>query len=159
MRQQGADTMPELKSEFIFTIRVAVDRLHDIGETPFGTRHIDILGEGDFEGPDLRGKVLGGMDQKIFRGDGAMNPNVRLILRTDDDALIYMYYTGLRYGAPEVMQRIADGETVDPSAYYLRNTPYFETATPRYDWLNRIVSVGVGRRLPDHAAYDVFRIL
>lgn len=151
--------MPELKSEYIFTIRVAVDRLHDIGTTPFGIRHIDILGEGSFEGPGLRGTVLGGMDQKIFRSDGAMNPNVRLILRTDDEALIYMYYTGLRHGAPEVMQRIAGGETVDPSEYYLRNTPYFETAAPRYDWLNRIVSVGVGRRLPAHAEYDIFRIL
>lgn len=151
--------MPELKSEYLFTVTVSVDRLHDVGETPFGLRHIDILGEGSFEGPRLRGRVLGGMDQKIFRSDGAMNPNVRLILETDDGALIYMYYTGLRYGSPEVMRRIADGEEVDPSEYYLRNTPYFETAAEKYDWLNRIVAVGVGRRMPDHAAYDVFEIL
>ena len=70
-----------------------------------------------------------------------------------------MYYTGVRHGSPEVMRLIADGETVDPSEYYLRNAPFFETATPKYDWLNRIVSVGVGRRMPDHAAYDVFEIL
>ena len=151
--------MPELKSEFIFTIKVAVDHLHDVGPTPFGTRHIDMLGEGTFEGPQLRGTVLGGMDQKIFRADGAMKPNVRLILKTDDEALIYMYYTGVRYGTPEVMKRIADGEQVDPSEYYLRSTPCFETAAPKYDWMNRIVSVGVGRRLPKFGAYDVFRIL
>ena len=151
--------MPELNSEFLFTIRVTVDLLHDVGETPFGTRHIDMLDDGSFEGPKLKGTVLGGMDQKIFRTDGAMNPNVRLILKTDDDALIYMYYTGVRYGTAEVMQRIADGEEVDPSEYYLRNTPYFQTSAPQYDWMNRIVSVGVGRRMPDHAAYDVFQIL
>ena len=107
--------MPELNSEFLFTIRVTVDLLHDVGETPFGMRHIDMLGDGSFEGPKLKGTVLGGMDQKIFRTDGAMNPNVRLILKTDDDALIYMYYTGVRYGTAEVMQQIADGEEVDPS--------------------------------------------
>ena len=152
--------MPELKSEFLFTVRVGVSKLHDIGRTPVGLRHIDMLGAGSFEGPRLRGEVLaGGMDQKLFRADGAMNPNVRLVLRTDDDAMIYMHYTGVRYGSPEVMQRIADGEEVDPSEYYLRNTPYFETASERYDWLNRIVAVGVGRRMPDHAAYDVFQIL
>ncbi len=152
--------MPELKSEFLFTIRVGVSKLHDIGQTPIGLRHIDMLGAGSFEGPRLRGKVLsGGMDQKVFRPDGAMNPNVRLVLQTDDDAMIYMYYTGIRYGTPEVMQRIADGEKVDPSEYYLRNTPCFETASETYDWLNRIVAVGVGRRMPDHAAYDVFQIL
>ena len=65
----------------------------------------------------------------------------------------------MRYGTQDVMDRIANGETVDPSEYYLRNTPYFETSTEKYDWLNRIVSVGVGRRMPDHAAYDVFHIL
>ncbi|MCH7794022.1 MAG: DUF3237 domain-containing protein [Proteobacteria bacterium] len=152
--------MPELKSEFLFTVRVGVSKLHDIGETPFGLRHIDMLGAGSFAGPRLKGQVLpGGMDQKIFRADGAMNPNVRLVLQTDDEAMIYMSYTGVRYGTPEVMQRIADGEEVDPSEYYLRNTPYFETASEKYDWLNRIVAVGVGRRLPGHAAYDVFEIL
>ena len=152
--------MPELKSEFLFTIRVGVSELHDIGQTPIGLRHIDMLGAGSFEGPRLRGQVLaGGLDQKVFRPDGAMNSNVRLVLRTDDDAMIYMYYTGIRYGAPEVMQRIADGEEVDPSEYYLRNTPSFETASETYDWLNRIVAAGVGRRMPDHAAYDVFHIL
>ncbi len=152
--------MPELKSEYLFTITVTVNALHDVGQVPLGTRHLDMLGEGRFEGPRLKGDVLpGGIDQKIFRADGAMNPNVRMVLRTDDDALIYMHYQGVRYGTPAVMDRIAAGETVDPSEYYLRNTPYFETASEKYDWLNRIVAVGVGRRLPDHAAYDVFQIL
>lgn len=152
--------MPELRSEFLFTITVGVSKLHDIGLMPLGLRHIDMLGPGSFEGPRLSGEVLpGGMDQKIFRSDGAMNPDVRLVLQTNDDALIYMYYSGVRYGAPEVMQRIAAGEQVDPSEYYLRNTPRFETAAEKYDWLNRIVAVGIGRRMPDHAAYDVFEIL
>jgi hypothetical protein len=57
------------------------------------------------------------------------------------------------------MERIARGETVDPNEYYLRNTPYFETSSAKYDWLNRIVAVGVGRRMPDHAVYEVFQIL
>lgn len=152
--------MPELKSEYLFTITIGVAQFIDFGNTPFGTRHIDLLGPGSFEGPRLRGEVLaGGMDQKLVRADGAMTPNVRLALRTDDDALIHMYYTGVRHGSPAVMQRIADGETVDPSEYYLRNAPFFETSAPKYDWLNRIVSVGVGRRLPDKALYDVFEIL
>ncbi len=152
--------MQQLKSEHLFTIKVTVDALHDVGAVPLGTRHIDMLGRGTFEGARLRGDVLpGGMDMKTIRPDGAMNPNVRLVLRTDDGALIFMHYTGVRHGSPEVMERIAKGEVVPPDQYYLRNTPYFETAAPRYDWLNRIVAVGVGRRLPDHAVYDVFQIL
>ncbi len=152
--------MPELKSAYLFTITVTVDTFHDFGAVPLGTRHIDMLGNGTFEGPRLKGEVLpGGMDMKTVRADGAMNPNVRLILKTDDGALIFMHYTGVRHGSPEVMARIARGEVVAPSEYYLRNTPYFETSAPKYDWLNRIAAVGVGRRMPDHAAYDVFEIL
>jgi hypothetical protein len=151
--------MPALKSEYLLTFTVTVNALKDIGKVPLGTRHIDMLGAGTFEGPRLKGQVLsGGIDQKIFRTDGAMNQNVRLVLETDDDALIYMHYTGVRYGTPEVMARIAAGEIVEPTEYYLRSTPYFETASEKYDWLNRIVTVGVGRRMPDHAAYDVFEI-
>jgi hypothetical protein len=134
--------------------------LYDIGETPIGTVHLDQLGGGSFEGPRLQGEVLaGGMDQKVMRADGAFQPNVRLILRTDDDALIYMHYTGVRHGPPDIMDRVAAGEIVDSSAYYLRNAPFFHTAAAQYDWLNRIVSAGVGRREADHAVYGVFEIL
>lgn len=152
--------MPELKSQYLFTLTATVTHLHDVGPVPAGTRHIDLLGAGSFEGPRLKGELLpGGMDMKTLRADGSMVPNVRLVLRTDDGALIFMHYTGVRHGSREVMDRIARGEVVPPTEYYLRNTPSFETAAPKYDWLNRIVAVGVGRRLPDHAAYDVFEIL
>jgi hypothetical protein len=152
--------MPELKSEFLFTITATVTQLLDVGPVPAGTRHVDMIGAGKFEGPRLKGDLLpGGMDMKTLRADGSMVPNVRLVLRTDDGALIFMHYTGVRHGSPEVMARIARGEVVPPTEYYLRNTPYFETSAPKYDWLNRIVAVGVGRRMPDHAAYDVFQIL
>lgn len=152
--------MPELKSQFLFTLTATVTKLHDVGAVPAGTRHIDLIGAGKFEGPRLKGDLLpGGMDMKTLRADGSMVPNVRLVLRTDDGALIFMHYTGVRHGSPEVMDRIARGEVVPPTDYYLRNTPSFETSAPNYDWLNRIVAVGVGRRMPDHAAYDVFEIL
>jgi hypothetical protein len=81
------------------------------------------------------------------------------VLRTDDDALIFMQYRGVRHGSPEVMARIARGASVQPTEYYLRSTPCFETAAPKHDWLNRIVAVGVGRRMPDRGEYDVFQIL
>ena len=55
----------------------------------------------------------GGIDAKIFRSDGAMTLDVRLVLSTHDKALIYMHYTGLRYGPQAVMRRIAAGEEVD----------------------------------------------
>ena len=51
------------------------------------------------------------------------------------------------------------GERVPPESHYLRTALVFETASPKYDWLNRIVGVGVGRREPEFAVYDVFEVL
>jgi hypothetical protein len=110
--------MQQLQSQYSFTITVTVQELHELGTVPLGVRHLDMLGAGSFEGLRLRGVVLaGGIDQKILRSDGAMNPNVRLVLKTDDDGLIYMHYTGVRYGSLEVMARIGAGETADPSEH------------------------------------------
>ena len=65
--------MPELQSEFLFTIRVGVSKLHDVGNTPFGLRHIDILGAGSFAGPRLEGKVLPG--SRAFGNDKTSHGN------------------------------------------------------------------------------------
>lgn len=152
--------MRPLQSQFLFAFTVGVTHAHDLGSTPFGIRHMDMLGPGTFEGPDIKGKVLpGGMDCKLLRGDGAAMPDVRLVLETNDRALILVRYAGLRHGPPQVMERIAAGDEVDPDEYYLRIALTFETGSEKYDWLNRTLAVGVGRRMPDHAAYDVFAVL
>jgi len=57
---------------------------------------------------------------------------------------------------PKVRQR---GEAVDPTSYYFRINPMFETAAQAYDWLNRIVAVGIGHRQADGPVYSVFEVL
>ena len=152
--------MMELKSQFLFSLTASVTRLLDVGDVPAGRRHVDLLGAGRFEGPRLSGILhAGGLDMKTIRSDEAVIPNVRLVLETDDKALIFMHYTGIRCGPPEVMARIAAGEAVESSEYYHRNTPYFETSSEKYVWLNRICAVGIGWRRGDKAGYDVFEIL
>ncbi len=60
---------------------------------------------------------------------------------------------------PDAIRRIAAGEEVPASDYYLRNAPFFETATPAYAWLNYIVAVGLGERIPGGARYDIYQVL
>jgi hypothetical protein len=84
---------------------------------------------------------------------------VRLTLKTHDGHLIYMSYRGLRHGPQWVLDRLAKGEKVDPSEYYFRTAPRFETASEKYSFLNRIISVGVGRREASGPIYEVFQIL
>jgi len=47
---------------------------------------------------------------------------------------------------------------VNPSEYYFRTTPVFETAAEKYAWLNRLVAVGVGRRTRTGVEYSVYAI-
>ena len=82
-----------------------------------------------------------------------------MALETDDGALILMSYRGVRHASAEVSAKMARGEPVDRSEYYLRTAPFFETISERYAWLNHIVSVGVGGRMPNGAKYDVFEVL
>jgi hypothetical protein len=57
------------------------------------------------------------------------------------------------------MTRRAKGEAPDPSTYYFRMGPLFETSAKKYDWLNRVISVGVGNRLADGPIYSVYEVL
>lgn len=84
---------------------------------------------------------------------------MRAVLRATDGALITMTYQGIRHGPPDALARIDRGETVDPASYYFRIAPFFETAAPQYDWLNRVVAVGIGDRRAGGPVYSVFEVL
>ncbi len=152
--------MADLKSELLFEIRFDIGDWQQIGDTPHGTRRIVPVTGGTFTGPKLHGTVMpGGGDWLMIRPDGASKLDVRTTLRTDDDHLIYMTYRGIATMSQETLQRILQGETVDPSEYYFRTTPYFETGSEKYDWLNRIVAVGYGERTQAGVSYKVYAIL
>ena len=100
-----------------------------------------------------------GGDWLLLRADGVLQLDVRVTLQTDDDALIYMAYRGLRDASPEVAERLARGDAVDASEYYFRTTPHFETASEKYSWLNRIIAVAMGDRRATGPLYRVYKIL
>jgi len=152
--------MIPLRSEILFTLTGSVAKPTEIGNTPSGGRRIFPIEGGEFEGPRLKGTVLpGGSDAMLVRTDGVVLPDVRMTLRTDDAQLIFMRYGGMRHGPPEVMERLARGEPVDPAEYYFRIVPQFETGSSKYSWLNRIIAVGAGHRLPTGPIYYVYEIL
>jgi hypothetical protein len=158
------DDLPEalqtLRSRPLFTMRLAVRPLVIVGVTPGANRRIGLVPGGEFEGERLSGVVLdGGSDWQSVRSDGSTALDVRLVLKTHDDALITMSYRGVRHGPAEIIKRMEQGEAVDPSLYYFRIVPMFETAAPKYDWLNRIVAAGAGYRRSDGPIYSVFEVL
>ena len=131
----------------------------ELGDAPLGRRRIIPITGGRFRGERLSGRVLpGGADWQIVRGDGVSQLEARYTLETDDGALVYVHNLGLRHGPPEVLARLAAGEPVDPSLYYMRTTPSFETGAERYRWLNRIVCVATGARRKDSVELDVYEV-
>lgn len=152
--------MPRIDTELLFRATLEVASVHDLGATPFGRRRIAEVTGGSFEGPRMQGRIMGGGgDWLLMRNDGILQLDVRVILETDDGALIYMTYRGLRHGPEDVMARLNAGEEVAPSEYYFRTAPFFETSAPRYSWLNGIVAISTGHRLPTGPLYEVYQVL
>jgi hypothetical protein len=144
----------------LMMLQVIVADPQRIGAGPHGTRITAPITEGHFEGPRLRGRVLpGGGDWLLLRADGVLELDLRLTLETDDGALIHMTSLGLRHGPVEVIAALARGEIVDPSTYYFRTLPRFETGHPRYEFLNRLLAVASGDRRPKGPIYTVDEIL
>lgn len=151
----------ELRSRPLFVLEADLDPPQVNEPTPAGVRKIVAVNGGRFAGERLRGCVLpaGGADWALVRNDGSLVLDVRLTLETDDGARIFMSYRGVRHGPPAVLARLARGEPVEPSEYYFRIVPAFETGAAAYAWLNNIIAVGIGERLAVGPRYSVFEIL
>lgn len=150
-----------LRSTLLYELTADLGEMQFVGDTPAGKRIIGPVTGGTFEGPRLRGKILpGGADWVMVRKDGVRELDVRFTLQTDDEALIFCEYPGYLHGPPAVMREAFTKGTADPNDYYIRGMMRYETGAEQYDWLNRIIAVGVGQLLPNaRIGYSVFEIL
>jgi hypothetical protein len=124
--------MSTMRLRPLMTLRLSTAPVQDIGSCPHGVRVTYPIEGGSFEGDRLRGKVLpGGDDWTVKRADGVVEIDLRVTLETDDAALIHLTFEGIR----------DDGA---PGAPYFRTLPRFETAAPKYAFLNRLLAVGAG---------------
>jgi len=116
---------------------------------------------GTFQGDRLRGvsypKVA--VTGLLERADGSARQDVRLVLETDDGAAVLMTYSGVRHASPEVAARLARGELVDASEYYLRTAAILRNRLGEVRVAHHLVSIAVGGRTPGGVAYRVFEIL
>ena len=156
--------MSEVETEFLFEARIPLAPPLHVGQTPDGYRMIVNVAGGRFEGPRLRGEVMpmSGADWSRIRADGAGALDVRMCLRTDDGALLYVHWHGLMVFADDERDYALDfAKPDDPagaSRYYFRTSPQFETGDPRYAWLNRLVAVSKSRTGDDGVIHRVFAI-
>jgi hypothetical protein len=143
----------------LYTSIVEIEAPLMVGQSPYGERRIINIKGGAFSGPRLYGHILpGGADWQIIRRDGIVEVEARYTLQTNDGSLIYVSNRGLRHGPKEVMERLASGEMVDPSQYYFRTTPIFETGSPDYKWLNGVIAIAAGERRADDVIITVYEV-
>jgi hypothetical protein len=64
----------------------------------------------------------------------------------------------VRYGPPDVLERLAGGEDVAASEYTFRTSTQIETAAPALDWLNKGVFISVGGRRPGSVIYETYLV-
>ncbi len=126
------DAPASLGTRYIFRVHLTTPPPLQVGTTPGANRRILVITGGTFEGECLRGTVApGGSDWMTVRSDGSVAFNVRMLLETDDGALISLRHRGVRHGPLDILARVDRGEDVDPSLYYMRTTMLFETSAEK----------------------------
>lgn len=147
----------------LFTMSADLAHSLDAGEGPLGRRTLNAVSRGRFAGARLSGDINPGTGDWMLTRGGIRVVDARLVLRTDDGALIHMSYGGRIMIAPDLVDEMRDlsrRHLIDPARYYFRTTPVFETGADRYGWLNGVVSVGFGRLAEGGGVtYDVFEVL
>jgi hypothetical protein len=154
-------TTPPLAHQHLLTLTLEVDfaGMVKIGPVPAGLRRIAPVPGGRFTGPRLAGEVLpGGADWVINRADGVMVIDVRLTLKTEDGALMYLAYQGRFRAAPEAMARFGKGALLEAGEYSLVVSARLECGDPRYAWVNDLIIVGTGEQTREGPIYDLFAI-
>jgi hypothetical protein len=151
------DAAPRLS--LAFELQAEIGAAVEFGQTGGGLRRmVPILGGKVFG--RLEAEVLpGGADWQTIRASGVTDLWARYALRAPDGAAIQVSNIGVRRASAEVSRRLAAGDPVDPSEYYFRSSPAFDTGSEAHRWLTEAMFVGVGERWPDRVRLKVYEIL
>jgi len=147
-----------MKLRPLMTMRGELRQPSDVvGSVPLGQRVIAEVTGGSFEGERLNGSVnTPGADWIMVSNDGIGHIDVRLTLKTDDGALIYMQYLGKLVFNDKMAEATAQGKETQLGDTYFMTQPRFETGSADYAWLNSIVAVAEGRVIEGGVEYKVF---
>jgi hypothetical protein len=148
---------PQLEhvADLVVTIHAPIE----IGRISGNLRRMIPIASGEVKGPKLFGKIVsGGADYQMLRADGVSELEARYVIELKEGGLVYVENRGIRFGPPELMEKIRRGEPVDPALIYFRSTPRFETAAPGYEWLMRHLFLCSGARYPDRVELRFFQV-
>lgn len=154
----------ELKTEYLFDAHLTVvppSEYMMVGNGGGGIRCIIPISGGIIQGPKIKGSVRPfGADWILIRSDNTFIVDVRLVIETDDSALIHMEYDGILDLSEEEMNKIMDGEF--PPVAWAHTTPRFETGHEKYLWLNKLRAAAIGKLVSEkddlYVDYSVYAL-
>ena len=149
-----------LQTKHVFSLAIKVGAPIVAGDIGHGIRRvIPILG-GEVFGDGIKGTIFPvGADFQTIRPNGFTELEAKYAFETGDGAVIYIENIGIRFGPKPLLDRIAQGEIVDPALIYFRSVPKFETGSEKYRWLMENLFIGVGARHPDRVEIEVHQVL
>jgi hypothetical protein len=150
----------QLSTEYVMTVFVQTDHRYAADAS---TTVVEVKG-GNVKGPNIQGEiVLPGGDWIRTMSSGALRLDAKVMIKTDDGALIQMNYNGVVVGSKEAAEALAKGEVVTDKTFpYFITAPTFQTSSEKYSWLNKIQTIGkmieVKRGDGSYVKYDIFII-
>ena len=153
-------TTPTLATKYVFSLKIQIGVPIVAGDFGHGIRRIIPILGGTVIGDGVNGTIYPcGADFQTIRPDGFTEVEAKYAFELDDGAVIYIENVGVRFGPKHLLDRIAQGEIVDPDLIYFRSVPRFETGAPKYRWLMEHLFIGVGARHPDRVEIQVHQVM
>jgi hypothetical protein len=152
-----------LHTVFLMTLRAPLDPAIQINDS-LAISNVSSTG-GLVRGPRIKGVLVPpGGDWSRVLPSGVLRLDVRLTIKTDDGALIYVSYNGVERDSPVSEQKSnAEQHVIGPedvSVWMI--APTFETSAPRYAWLNETQAVGKMVEFKDgpggYVKYEIYEV-
>jgi hypothetical protein len=123
-------------------------RAEVVGATPEGYRINFYVKDGTVKGPSIDAKVRPeGGDWMCIRPDGIGMVDISITYETSDGALILERAGGVFDLGPDGYSKVVEQRFEGSPPFYA--TPSWDTAHPKWQWINRLQGFGVGRVVLD----------
>lgn len=144
---------PAFRLELTYEKPVAFD-------TMAGQRGFFRVADSKASGERFAGKVIDdGGDWIVFRPDGVIETDSRMMLQATDGALVYLRSRGIIRAKPEQLADFRAGRPVDLSGAYYRVAPYFDAPVGPHDWLTKSLFAATGTFSGRGSVLDISEIL
>lgn len=148
------------KMKEIFSIEIEVAPPIFIGQDDIvGRRQLIPILSGKLIGEGIEGTVLpGGIDSQIIRPNGICELSARYGVQLSDGETIYIENNGIRTVPEEYVEKVKNGEFINPDLYYFKTTPRFEVYNSKYRWLTTSLFICSAKRLPTKVLLNFYMI-